>query len=129
VFEAEQDLKSVERFKSVLKKQLTSGVDYELPGATTDRNRGDVADVFVRDRARADIVGEAVKLVDAGPAFVNDIFDRRDMRDVLQRQNSGLGLELNRRCGDRCSRSKKGDEEHGVGRDKPNRKSKSHRVR
>lgn len=125
MFEAEQDLKSVERFKSVLKKQLTSGVDYELPGATTDRNRGNVADVFVRDRARADL--GAVDLVEAGLAFANDIFDRRDVGDLLQRQNGCPGLELNRRCRDRGG-SKKSDEEHGVGRGKASRESKSLRV-
>ena len=130
MFEAEQDLKSVERFKGVLKKQRTSSVDDKLPGRTTDRDRGDVSDVFVCDRARADIGGgadggDAVDLVDTSLAFGNDILDRLDVGDVLQRQNGGPGLQLDRRCRDRSgSNSKKGDEEHGVGRGKTGGKVK-----
>jgi hypothetical protein len=137
VFEAKQHLKLVERFKSilsVLKKRRTPSVDDELPGVTTNRDRGDVADVFVRDRARADLGSisgglDAVDRVDAGLASVDDILDRRDVGDMLQRQNGRLGPALNRRCRDRGgSNSKKGDEEHGVGRDKARGRSESLRV-
>jgi hypothetical protein len=137
VFEAKHHPKSVERLKSVsgaLKKRRTPSVDDELPGVTTNGDRGDVADVFVRDRARADLgsgVGslDAVDRVDAGLASVDDILYRPDVGDMLQRQNGRLGLARDRRCRDRGnSSSKKGNEKHGVGRDKARGKSESLRV-
>jgi len=93
VFEAKQHLKLVERFKSVLevlKKRRTTSVDNELPGVTTNRDRGYVGDVFVRGRARADLGSlagspDAVDCVNAGLASVDDILDRRDVGDMLQR--------------------------------------------
>lgn len=106
---------------TVLKRRRTSSVDYELPGLATDDNRGDVRDEFVRDYARAD-TSDAVDLVDASLAMLNDIFGRLDVGDVLQRQMNWLGLGLNRRCRDHGGgHSKKRDEKHGVGRDKTSR--------
>jgi len=95
----------------------TSSVNYELVGATADRNGGDVADVFICDGARASLSdtwgGDTVDLVDPGMASVNEILDRRDAVDVLQRQNGGPGLELDRRCRDHGG-GNKSYEKHGV---------------
>lgn len=61
------------------KKQLTSSVDDEIPGLTTNHDRGDVGNILVGDRARAssslDAGGFAIDLLNAGLAFLNDVLD------------------------------------------------------
>ena len=86
-----------------MEKRRTPSVDDELPGGTTNRDRGDVSYVFICDRARADIGSgangvDAVNRVDAGLASVDDILERGDSGDMSQGQNDGLVPALNRRC-------------------------------
>ena len=82
---------------------LTPGVDYELPGATTNNHRGDVANVFVCDRTRANVGSvadglDAIDDIDARLAFGNDVLDRCNGGHVFQRQNCRPGFKLNRGC-------------------------------
>lgn len=86
----------------LLLRRLTSSVDNQVVRRPTDRDRGDVADVLVRYRARAGIDSPSgwgtVNRVDPGLAFSDNVLERREIGVLLQRQYNRLGLGLKRRC-------------------------------
>lgn len=104
---------------AVLGKQLTPSVDDQIIGFTTDRDGGDIADVLVGDRARADCDGAggsgmvSVDRADAGVALLNNVVDRCDVGVFLQGQDDRLGPALKRRRGhSHGSNGKDCDEQH-----------------
>lgn len=120
MFEARQNSASVDIVLVVLQKQLTSSVDDQIIGLSTDRDGGDIRNILVGDRARAGAGDRggllAVDRVDTGVTLLDNVADRRDVGVLLQRQDDRLSPALKGCGGHRDgSNGEEGGEQHGAG--------------